>query len=358
MTINHNNFLKLAFNIAKLNLGKTNSNPSVGCVVVKNNSVISIGKTSFKGRPHAEFNALNKHINFKDSTLYTTLEPCTHFGVTPPCTNIIIKKKIKRVYYAFNDVDTRTANKANKVLIKNKIKVKKKAINKFKDFYQSYLINKKKLMPLIDAKLAISKDYYSINKRGKWITNNFSRKRAHLIRSEYDLIISTSKSINKDNSLLNCRLSGLDNNKPDLAIIDLKLKLKKNLNLIKKRGKRKIFIVTLKKNDKKTLFFRNKGIKIIYSEPLNNRSKLNKLYSKFKEIGYNRILIEAGLIFLRDMIEKKIVSNLFLFKSNEKLDKNGLNNTSNIFLKKIKLSNRISVNLFGEKLFKIKVNNV
>ena len=84
-----------------------------------------------------------------------------------------------------------------------------------------------------DAKIAISKDYYSIQKGSKWITNHLSRKRVHLIRSEYDCILSTSKSINKDNSLLNCRLKGLDDKKPDLIIIDLNLKVKKTLNLFK-----------------------------------------------------------------------------------------------------------------------------
>ena len=93
MKKNHNFYSNLAFNLAEINLGKTNRNPSVGCIIVKNNSVISSAVTSLNGRPHAEFNALNKDINFKDSDMYVTLEPCTHFGKTPPCTNIIKKKK-------------------------------------------------------------------------------------------------------------------------------------------------------------------------------------------------------------------------------------------------------------------------
>ena len=77
---------------------KTKDNPSVGCVVVKNNSVISTGLTSVNGRPHAEFNALNKKMNFKNAEVYTSLEPCTHYGLTPPCTNIIKKKKLKKFF--------------------------------------------------------------------------------------------------------------------------------------------------------------------------------------------------------------------------------------------------------------------
>ena len=95
MKQNHNFFSNLAFNIAESNIGKTNKNPSVGCVIVKNNSVISSGVTSINGRPHAEYNALSKNLNFKDAYMYVTLEPCTHHGITPPCTNLIKKKKIK-----------------------------------------------------------------------------------------------------------------------------------------------------------------------------------------------------------------------------------------------------------------------
>ena len=94
MTINHNFYLDLAYQLAERNLGKTGLNPSVGALVVKDNTVISSGITSVNGRPHAEFNALNKLKNCSGASLYSTLEPCVHYGKTPPCTKIIIKKKI------------------------------------------------------------------------------------------------------------------------------------------------------------------------------------------------------------------------------------------------------------------------
>ena len=92
----HRHFLKLAYEKAKINLGSTGQNPSVGCIVVKDNSIVSSGCTSINGRPHAEFNALNKNINFKGANLYVTLEPCSHYGQTPPCINIIKKKELKK----------------------------------------------------------------------------------------------------------------------------------------------------------------------------------------------------------------------------------------------------------------------
>ncbi len=93
MTTNHKFFLNLAFQLAEKNLGQTGLNPSVGSIVVTNNTVISSGVTSTNGRPHAEYNALNKVKNITGSILYTSLEPCIHHGKTPPCTDIIIKKK-------------------------------------------------------------------------------------------------------------------------------------------------------------------------------------------------------------------------------------------------------------------------
>ena len=113
-------FLNLAFEQAKINLGSTKTNPSVGCIVEKDGAVISSGHTSINGRPHAEFNALNKNKDFKNANIYLTLEPCSHYGLTPPCTNIIIKKKIKKVFFSFYDIDKRS-KKRSKNILKKKI---------------------------------------------------------------------------------------------------------------------------------------------------------------------------------------------------------------------------------------------
>ena len=95
----HSYFLSLAFEQAKINLGSTSKNPSVGCIIEKDGAVISSGYTSLNGRPHAEFNALHKKRNFSNANLYVTLEPCSHYGITPPCTDIIIKKKSRRYFF-------------------------------------------------------------------------------------------------------------------------------------------------------------------------------------------------------------------------------------------------------------------
>ena len=351
MTINHNFFLNLAFQLAEKNLGQTEKNPSVGSIVVKNNTVISSGVTSVTGRPHAEFNALDKIKNTKESTLFTTLEPCAYQGKTSPCTNIIIKKKIKNVYYAFEDPDKRTYKKAKKILLKKGIIAKLIRSKKYKNFYKSYFINKKFNIPFISAKIAISKDFFTINKKGKWITNIFSRKIVHLIRSKHDGLLSTSKSINNDNSLLNCRIKGLDNNKPALLIIDLNLKLKKNLLLNKILKKRKTYLITYKVNIKKAQIYKKKGYKIILITSLKNRIDFTILFKKLYKMGFSRILAESGLSFFNTLIKNELINELYIFKSNTKLKKNGKNNATLNYLKNIKAM-QIPINLNNDKLYK------
>jgi len=351
MTINHNFFLNLAFQLAEKNLGQTEKNPSVGSIVVKNNTVISSGLTSVTGRPHAEFNALDKIKNTKGSTLYTTLEPCAHQGKTSPCTNIIIKKKIEKVYYAFEDPDKRTYKKAKKILLKKGIIAKLIRSKKYKNFYKSYFINKKFNIPFISAKIAISKDFFTINKKDKWITNIFSRKIAHLIRSRHDGLLSTSKSINHDNSLLNCRINGLDNYKPALFIIDLNLKLKKNLLLNKILKKRITYLITYKSNIKKAQIYKKKGYKIILITSLKNKIDFILLFKKLYKMGYSRVLVESGLSFFNTLIKNGLINELYIFKSNKKLRKNGKNNTTLKYLKNIQ-AKQISINLNNDKLYK------
>ncbi|MAV62015.1 MAG: riboflavin biosynthesis protein RibD [Candidatus Pelagibacter sp.] len=348
----HKTFLSLAFEKAKINLGKTKLNPTVGCVLVKNGSVISSGKTSINGRPHAEYNALINEKNAEDSDLYVTMEPCIHYGLTPPCTNLIKKKGIKRVFYSFNDIDKRTAKKSKKILSKEKILVKKISINNFKNFYQSYFFVKQNMIPFMDAKIAISKDYFTIKKGSKWITNNLSRKRAHLLRSQYDCILSTSESVNKDNSLLNCRLNGFNQNKPDLAIVDLKLKIKKKLDLYKLKGKRKIFIITSNYKSKMISFLKKKGIKIILIKSLKEKHDFIALFKILKKKGYNRMLLESGLKFLNTLIKNKLIFNLYVFQSSKKLEKLGSNNSTTRYIKKMNFNNKINVNLNGDKLYR------
>ena len=352
-------FLSLAFEQAKINLGSTGVNPSVGCVVEKNGSVLSSGRTSIKGRPHAEFNALKKKINFKDSNIYVTLEPCSHYGFTPPCTNKIIQKKIKKVFFCVFDEDLRSKRLSLKKFKKRKIIVKTGIKKKYGIlFYKSYFLKKKNSLPYLDGKIAISKDYFTKNKKSKWITNKHSLKRAHLIRSNYDCILSTSKSINEDNSELNCRIDGLEKKSPSIAIIDRNFRLKKNIKLIKNRGGRKIYLFTSTLNKEKERYLKRKGIRVIKIKKMKTYKDFKNVLLKLSNFGFSRILLETGLSFLNFSLLGGFIKNLYIFKTNTSLRKNGINNTTSNLIKKIKLKQKVKVNLFGDSLYKINLNNV
>ena len=106
-------FLKIAISLGYRNLGSTWPNPSVGCVIVKKGEIISVGQTGYGGRPHAEHNAIsNCFEDPKDSKMYITLEPCNHYGKTPPCTKNIIKNQIREVYYPIEDIDLKVKGKS------------------------------------------------------------------------------------------------------------------------------------------------------------------------------------------------------------------------------------------------------
>ena len=171
------------------------------------------------------------------------------------------------------------------------------------------------------------------------------------MRNEYDCIISTSKSINSDNALLNCRIDGFNNNKPDLFILDLKLNLRKNLTLNNLLYKRKTYLITLKKNYNKIEKYKRLGFKIILINSLSQKEDFYELYKKIYKRGYARVLVESGLTFLNYLIKNKIINDLYIFKTNNNLGKNGKNNDTVSYLKK-NFPKQVTINLNGDKLFK------
>ncbi len=353
-----NKLMRLAFQKAYEHLGSTKENPSVGCVVARNDSIISSGATSINGRPHAEINALKRKKNFTGSTIYVTLEPCTHYGKTSPCVSTILKKGIKRVCYPIFDPDIRTHKKARSALQKRKITVKTGILkNEALKFYKSYFLSKKnKALPYIDAKIAISKDYFSVNKKKKWITNTFSRKKGHLIRSKYDCILSTYKSINKDNSKLNCRIEGLEHLSPSRVIIDRDLKLKKNLDIYKSTKKIPTYIITQKKDKIKEKFLRSKNIRIIKIKDNKNLFLYKNIFMKLKKRGFSRILCESGFYTTKALLKNNLVHNLYVFMSSDKLGKKGKNSFKSLLSKlRLKEKEKININLSGDDLYKLRI---
>ena len=351
-------FMNLAINLAKNRKNFTGLNPSVGCVIVKNNNIVSYGQTGFNGRPHAEYEAIMKckKKDLKDSTIYITMEPCTHYGKTPPCTNLIVKSKIKKVIYGVNDVDKRTSKKAYSFLKTKKIIVSKGLLESdVKKIYKKYFYHKKHNKPYVVAKIACSNDYFTISNK-KNITNDYSREVSHLLRYESDSILISSKTANFDNSKLSCRINGLESYSPRRLIIDKHLKINKKSPVINDKYKSNTIIFHCSKNKKKINLLKLKDIKLNYVDLDDNYNiNLKKVFSKVYNYGIKSILVEGGKTLTESLLKEKLINEFYLFKSKKNLGKLGKNNISD-FKKKLsyflKKNKNIETFLDGDKIIK------
>ena len=316
------NYMNLALNLARARKGLTGENPSVGCLIVKNNRIISIGQTGFNGRPHAEYNAIkNSFEKLKGSKMYVTLEPCNHYGKTPPCTNIIIKSGISEIIYAIDDIDKKVKGKSSKILLNKNIKVKK-GLLKFeaKNLYDSYFINRIKRLPYVTAKIAISKNKLIYNKGIKRITDKSSEKFTHYLRYKNDSIMISSKTLNIDNPKLNCRLKGYEKFSPKRIILDKNLEINLQSYIFKSaKGNNTILFYNLA-NYKKIKILKKKGINVIKSK-LNNKGLLDLriILKRLFFLGVKNLLVEGGDKVTKNLIDNRMVDTFYLFQSPKKL---------------------------------------
>ena len=351
----------LALLQADLMLGNTKNNPSVGCVITKNNNLISAGVTSYKGRPHAEVNAINfsKH-DLKNSTMYTTLEPCSHYGKTPPCVKKIKSSHVKRVFFSINDPDKRSYNKSKVYFSKEGILVKKGILDKkINFFYKSYFNFKKTGFPFVTSKIAISSDFYTINKKNKnWITNAYSRGRVHLLRSSHDCIVTSSETVIKDNPTLNCRIMGIENRSPVRIVLDKNLKISIKSKILRLNKHCKTIIFYNKSNDKKIALLKKLNVKMIkISLDRHGYLDLSLVLKKIKQRGFSRVFLECGVSLTYQFFKNNLIDDFKLFISKNNLGKAGggsFKRTFATFLNR-KKGNVEKVNLLGDQLISYRI---
>ena len=317
-------YMKLALNLARARHGHTGINPSVGCVIVKNDEVISIGQTNYEGRPHAEYNAIkSSNENLEGSKMYVTLEPCNHYGKTSPCTNLIIRRKIKEVVYSINDIDKKVKGKSFKILKSKNIIVKKGLLKKdVGNFYSTYFFNRKKKLPFVIGKIATSKNNIIYSTKLKKITDKHSDKLTHFLRYKNDSILISYKTLNKDNPKLNCRLSGLEKFSPKRIILDNNLNTKIDSYIFNTANKENTIIFYNNANKQKISLFKKKGIQLIKS----NLTKikyfdLKLVLKKLYKIGIRNILVEGGNNLSGSFLKNKLLNQFYLFKSPKILTK-------------------------------------
>ena len=317
----------LAHDIAKKKFGQTFPNPTVGCVIAKNSKIISKAVTSHSGRPHAEEIALAKAgSKSKGATMYVTLEPCYHSSKNGSCTDQILRSGIKEIFISASDPDIRTNKKSINKLRKNNVVVnvglyesQTYDLNKF--FFESL----KKKQPFTKVKLAISKDEKIAwhNYKSKWISNKYSREFSHKLRATSQAILTTSKTIIKDNPKLTVRLKKNNHLHIPIIIIDQNLKIPINSNILKNISKKRVIIFTSKKN-KKSENLSNLGCEIIYSKSNNeNKMNLKRIFKKIYSLKISDVLVEAGGIFFTNLLKNRLVDEIHIFQSKIIIGQNG-----------------------------------
>ncbi len=317
--------MRKCISLAKKGIGKTSPNPLVGSIIFDDDfRIISTGFHEKYGENHAERNAiLNAKENLNGKSLIVNLEPCSHYGKTPPCSDLIIKNKIKRVIYSFNDPNTKVYGEGRKKLEKAGIEVIVGILEKeCKELNKIFLKNQIKKLPYITIKTATTLDGKIATSTGssQWITDETSRKEVQKLRNQYDAILTSSKTVIKDNPSLTCRMKNGKN--PIRIIIDTNLTTSPNSKVYNNDGT-KVFIITgTKQNYKKY----PDNVEIIYCPPKNNHCDIKTAIELLFNKGIMSILIECGGTLNKAFIENNAVDEIIQFIAPKILgDSTGIN---------------------------------
>ncbi len=305
---NHETYIKRCIEIAKNGLGSVNPNPMVGSVIVYNNKIIGEGYTSPYGGNHAEVNAINTVEDktlLKEATIYVTLEPCSHYGKTPPCSDLIIKHKIPNIVIGCIDDNPKVAGQGIKKLIDANCNVTVGVLEKAcKEHHKRFFTFHNKKRPYIILKWAETNNRFIAPKSKKklkpvWITNKYSRQLVHKWRTEEQAILVGTNTVFQDNPSLTAR--DWTGNNPIRFVIDRTLKLPKETSVFNNEAK--TIIINEKTKDQKlkqnhwNLEFINWDLKQNIAQQICNVLYKNDITS---------VIIEGGQKTLQTFIDENI----------------------------------------------------
>lgn len=310
-------YMKRALELALKGTGKTSPNPLVGAVIVKNGKIIGEGYHEYFGGSHAEVNAINNASeDVEGATIYVTLEPCSHYGKTPPCADLLVRKKLSRVVIAMIDPNPKVAGKGVEILKNNGIEVvtgilesESKNIN---EIFIKYIQEKR---PFCILKTAMTMDGKIATRTGEsmWITNEKSRYYVHELRNKVSGIMVGINTVIKDNPSLTTRLKvgGTDAVR---IIVDSALRIPLDSKILTVNSSKKTIIATTEKADKDKLKLLSEMMNVqVVNIPLKN-SKVDLVYL-FDWLGRNGIdslLVEGGstlnFSILKENLADKVIS--------------------------------------------------
>lgn len=312
--------MRRALELSKKAVGLVNPNPLVGAVIVKDNRIIGEGYHEHFGGPHAEVNAFKSaKEDVEGATMYVTLEPCAHYGKTPPCADAIVRKKISKVVIGMVDSNPLVAGKGIEILRKAGIEVVTgildSEIKKTNEIFIKYITEKK---PFCIMKTAMTIDGKIATAIGdsKWISNEKSRAYVHEIRHMVTGIMVGIGTVLSDDPELTTRREGKISINPVRIIIDSTAKIPLDSKVLKCDEKTKTIIVTTKfASETKIEAIKQKGAEVIVTPSENNWVNLNYLMGVLGEMGIDSILLEGGSTLNYSALDEGIVDKVITFIS-------------------------------------------
>ena len=292
-------------------------NPMVGAVIVKGGKIIGEGYHQIAGCDHAEIRAIKdakkKGHDLKGAVIYVTLEPCSTYGRTPPCTKAIIENKFAAVKIGTIDPNPKHAGRAVKILTDAGIKVTVADRADCRELNEVFNARMEKGRPFIHLKWAMSLDGKLAAESGdaKWISNEKSRYEAHKLRAKYNAVLVGSKTVETDDPSLSIRLSKKER-QPYKIVLDSEAKLSYNGRLTKNTPSEKIIIAVSQKakadNIKK---LRDRGFTVIKTK--GERVSLKELMKALAKLGISGVLVEGGSETLSSFLKAKLADKLTVF---------------------------------------------
>lgn len=313
----HSFFMKRALELAARARGKTSPNPLVGAVVVRDGEIVGEGYHRQAGTPHAEINALcQAGAKARKATMYVTLEPCCHFGRTPPCTEAIIAAGISKVVVATGDPNPLVAGKGIRVLqeagIDVDVGVREAEARRLNEVFFKYIVNER---PFVTLKAAMSLDGKIATRRGdsKWITGEKARAFGHRLRAENDATVVGIGTVLADDPLLTVRLAGEEKNKLRLCV-DSRLRIPLDAQLVRTAREVPVVVATLKdrSNTEKQKRLIALGVEIWELPSRNGRVDLDCLMTELGRRGVLSVLLEGGATLNASALAAKIIDK-FIF---------------------------------------------
>jgi len=308
----HEQYMDRAIYLAQKGRGKVSPNPMVGCIIVKNGKIIGEGFHKHFGGNHAEVEAFKNCIEDPtDASIYITLEPCVHFGKTPPCSNVILENGVRDVYIATIDPNPLMSGKGIDFLEQAGINVQINILNKEADYlnrgYSKWI---KTNEPLVIGKIAQDKKGF-IGKKGSqiWITGTSSKENVHKLRSEVDAVMIGKNTALIDNPELTVR--NVIGNNPKRIVIDTNRTLPYNLNLLKDNKAETIIICSNQKfQDNET-----SHCKYITVDELNGKLDPRYILMRLGELGITSLILEGGSELINSFLSLDLIDEFHLYTS-------------------------------------------